>query len=46
MIIIRLLGNSLIESGSGHIGSDVFDKVIKLSELLEEIMGAFVLPLS
>jgi len=37
MAIIRLLGSSLIDSGPGHIGHDVFDKFIKL---LEDIMGA------
>jgi len=31
MAIIRLLGSSLIGSGPGHIGYDVFDEFIKLS---------------
>ena len=32
-------------TGPCHIGYDVFDKFIKLSLLLEEIMGGFVAPL-
>jgi len=41
MAKIWLLGSSLIDSGPGHRGYDVFDKFIILSQLLGYYCGIF-----